>query len=151
MRYDIINIQDHPERVGAAAEWFHPKWGKSRQAYEESMRACVEGRAAVPQWYIALDEDRIVGGLGLIGNDFHERKDLAPNVCAVYVEEAYRYRGIAGELLGHVCAESKKRGIGTLYLLTDHTAFYERYGWEFYCMARCGGEDNLSRIYVHRV
>ena len=31
-------------------------------------------------------------------------KDLAPNVCAVYVEEAYRRRGIAGALLNHACA-----------------------------------------------
>ena len=43
-----------------------------------------------------------------------------------------------------------ERGIPTLYLLTDHTGFYERYGWEFYCMARGEGEERLSRMYRHR-
>ena len=41
-------------------------------------------------------------------------------------------------------------GLPTLYLLTDHTGFYERYGWEFYCMARGEGEERLSRMYRHR-
>lgn len=31
---------------------------------------------------------------GSIANDFHDRKDLTPNICAVYTEEAYRGRGI---------------------------------------------------------
>ena len=44
----------------------------------------------------------------------------------------------------------RERGIGTLYLLTDHTAFYERYGWEFLCMVQGDGEPELSRMYVHR-
>ena len=44
----------------------------------------------------------------------------------------------------------EERGVGTLYLLTDHTSFYERYGWEFYCMVRGDGEEGLSRMYIHR-
>jgi hypothetical protein len=38
-------------------------------------------------WYLCLDEDRIVGGMGVIENDFHNRKDLSPNICAVCTEE----------------------------------------------------------------
>ena len=64
----------------------------------------------------------------VIENDFHKRKDLTPNVCAVYVEEEYRGQGIAGGLLEYACRDMEKRGIGTLYLATDHTSFYERYG-----------------------
>lgn len=93
----------------------------------------------------------IIGGLGVIENDFHDRKDLAPNVCAVYVEEEYRGRGIAGSLLGYVCDDMEGKGIYTLYLITDHTAFYERYGWESLCMAQGDGEEGMSRIYVHRM
>lgn len=36
------------------------------------------------------------------------------------------------------------------YLVTDHTAFYERYGWEFLCMVQGDGETNMSRMYVHQ-
>ena len=95
-------------------------------------------------------EEQIIGGLGIIENDFHNRKDLSPNVCAVYVEEAWRCQGIAGALLERACRDMARRGISTLYLLTDHTSFYERYGWEFYCMVQGDGEEELSRMYIHR-
>lgn len=86
----------------------------------------------------------------MIENDFHDRKDLMPNVCAVYTEPAYRDLGVCGQLLRHVCADMRQSGVDTLYLLTDHTGFYERCGWEFLCMAQGDGEDRLSRMYVHR-
>ena len=79
-------------------------------------------------WYLCLDGDKIVGGLGVIKNDFHERKDLAPNICAVYTEEAYRGQGIAGKLLDMTVDDMKSKRITPIYLLTDHTGFYERYG-----------------------
>ncbi len=103
-----------------------------------------------PQWYMAMEDNRIIGGLGVIENDFHDRKDLAPNVCAVYVEEDKRCNGIAGALLNYVCADMKEKGISTLYLITGHTCFYERYGWEFLCMVQGDGEPDLTRMYIHR-
>lgn len=132
------------------AEWFHSKWGIPKEAYLESMEECLSGTSAVPQWYVALDSSKIIGGLGVIENDFHDRPDLAPNVCAVFVEPECRGRGIAGALLDFVCTDMKARGIDTLYLLTDHDSFYERYGWEYLCPARSDGEDRDSRMYIHR-
>ncbi len=148
MNAEIWNLREHGGLLDKAAEWFHAKWGIPLEAYRESMEQCLKGEGPVPQWYMAVDGDTIVGGLGVIENDFHDRKDLAPNVCAVYVEETHRCQGIAGALLNHVCADMAGMGVGTLYLLTDHTSFYERYGWEFLCMAQGDGEDEPSRMYV---
>ena len=36
-----------------------------------------------------------------------------------------------------------------MYLITDHTSFYERYGWEFMCMVKEEGEDRMTRMYRH--
>lgn len=150
MSITICNLRERPELLDTAARWFHAKWGVPLDAYRESMAACVRNQGPVPQWYAAIDGGAIIGGLGVIENDFHDRKDLSPNVCAVYVEEAHRCQGIAGALLSHVCADMAAMGIHTLYLLTDHTSFYERYGWQFLCMAQGDGEEKPSRMYVHR-
>lgn len=150
MEYEIIRLADQPERKEQAAQWFHEKWGIPLAAYLESMEECLTGKGPVPQWYVAVEDDRIIGGMGVIENDFHDRKDLAPNVCAVYTEEDRRGRGVAGALLNDVCEDMKQRGIDTLYLLTDHDSFYERYGWEFLCMAQGDGEGEMSRMYVHK-
>lgn len=145
--YNIIKLREAPAFVDAAAQWFHEKWGIDEAAYRESMEECLAGKAPVPQWYVCVEDGAILGGLGVIENDFHDRKDLAPNVCAVYTEEAHRKRGIAGALLDAVCKDMASLGVKTLYLLTDHDSFYERYGWEFFCMAQGDGEEEPSRIY----
>ncbi|MCI8483339.1 MAG: GNAT family N-acetyltransferase [Lachnospiraceae bacterium] len=153
----IIKIQKHPEWKNAAAQWFHEKWKIPLEAYQESMEECLDNAAygeqkgnAVPQWYLVLEGDKIIAGLGVIENDFHDRKDLAPNVCGVYVEEDCRCQGIAGEMLSFVCRDMKEKGIDTLYLVTDHTSFYERYQWEFLCMVQGEGEEEMTRMYVHQ-
>jgi GNAT superfamily N-acetyltransferase len=147
--YRFITLRDAPELRDAAAEWFHGKWRVPVEAYLECMDACLSGETAY-NWYLCLEGDRIVGGLGVIENDFHERKDLSPNVCAVYTEEDCRCRGIAGRLLNMAVEDMRSRGVSPLYLLTDHTGFYERYGWEFLCPVRGDGEPEPSRMYVHR-
>lgn len=118
----VVRLADRPEWRDAAAEWFHEKWGVPLTAYRESMDACLRGENPVPQWYLVLESGRIVAGAGVIENDFHDRKDLTPNVCAVYTEPDRRGRGLAGRLLGAICADMSDRGIDTLYLLTDHTS-----------------------------
>ena len=149
-KYQIFSLLQKPGLKQEGARWFHEKWNIPEEAYLESMEESLREHGPVPQWYLALDEEQIIGGLGIIENDFHNRKDLSPNVCAVYVEEAWRCQGIAGALLERACRDMARRAISTLYLLTDHTSFYERYGWEFYCMVQGDGEEELSRMYIHR-
>ena len=144
-----IKLLDMPELKEAAAEWFHSKWRVPKEAYLECMDAYLTGKTELG-WYLCLDEDRIVGGMGVIENDFHDRKDLSPNVCAVYTEEAYRKQGIAGILLNMTVNDLRLKGITPVYLVTDHVGFYERYGWEFYCMAHGDGETEPTRLYIHR-
>ena len=147
--YRYVTLREVPEMMNGAAAWFHSKWGVPEEAYLARMEAYLK-RETENGWYLCLDGGKIAGGLGVIDNDFHDRKDLAPNVCAVWTEEAYRGQGIAGKLLNLAVEDMRASGVSPLYLLTDHTGFYERYGWEFLCMARGDGEPQLSRIYIHR-
>ena len=144
-----VNLAEVPSIKEKAAEWFHRKWGVPKEAYLACMEAYLSGETDYG-WYLCLDADRIVAGLGVIENDFHDRKDLTPNVCAVYTEEAYRGRGIAGQLLHIVVEDCRQKGISPIYLVTDHTGFYERYGWEFLCMVQGDEEPEMTRMYIHR-
>ena len=147
---NIIKLRENPAKKEEMARWFHEKWGIPLEAYLESMEECLEKKSGVPQWYVAVEDGKMVGGLGVIENDFHDRKDLAPNVCAVYVEEEHRCKGIAGQLLNFVCEDMRQFGIEPLYLVTDHTGFYERYGWKFLCMVQGDGEPDMTRMYIHK-
>lgn len=148
-KYTYITLRDRPQLKEQAAIWFHRKWGVPEEAYLECMNAYLNKETEYG-WYLCLDEDRIIGGLGIIENDFHNRKDLAPNICAVYTKKEYRGKGIAGNLLNMAVEDMKSKGVTPLYLITDHTNFYERYGWEFLCMVQGDEEPELSRMYIHR-
>ena len=147
--YKYITLLEKPELKDMAAEWFHNKWGVPKEAYLECMEAFLN-RETDYGWYLCLDGEKIVAGMGVIENDFHDRKDLAPNVCAVYTEEEYRCEGIAGNLLNMVVADMKSKNITPIYLVTDHIGFYEKYGWEFLCMVQGDGEPDMTRMYIHR-
>ena len=147
--YQYVTLRDKPEWKDAAAAWFHEKWGVPTQAYLDCMNAYLQKETEYG-WYLCLDNDRIIGGLGVIENDFHDRKDLKPNVCAVYTDKQYRNQGIAGQLLKLVVADLRAKGIFPVYLVTDHTGFYERYGWEFLCMVQGDGEPDMTRMYIYR-
>ncbi|MDO4867245.1 MAG: GNAT family N-acetyltransferase [Clostridia bacterium] len=147
--YDFLDLRERPELLERVAAWFHEKWGVPEDAYRERMMEYINGETEYG-WYLCLDGEDIVGGLGVIDNDFHDRKDLAPNICAVYTEAACRGRGIAGRLLDLAVADMRSRGVSPVYLVSDHIGFYERYGWEFLCMVREEGTEKQTRLYVHR-
>lgn len=144
--YNIMSLHAHPEWRIPAARWFQEKWEIPLEEYLTSIDESIKGAVAVPQWYIVMEGQQIIAGAGVIENDFHDRKDLTPNICALYVEPERRCRGIAGHLLGHICKDMAAKGISTLYLITEHTSFYEHYGWEYLCMVK-GDDGEQMRMY----
>ncbi len=147
--YKFITLRDAPELMQTSARWFSSKWSAPTEAYLKCMNEYLNNETEYG-WYLCLDGDKIIGGLGVIENDFHNRKDLTPNICAVYTEPGYRCLGIAGKLLNTAVEDLKSKGVSPVYLLTDHTGFYERYGWEFLCPVQGDGEEDMSRMYIHR-
>ena len=145
---EFSSIKNKPELIEKAASWFSSKWNVPKETYLECMSEYVNGKTKLG-WFIFLDKNKIVGGLGVIENDFHERKDLSPNICAVYVEEAYRNNGIAGILLNKAVEDLKANNISPVYIITDHIGFYERYGFKFLAMTKCD-DGVVSKIYIHK-
>lgn len=148
----IIPVRLCEQIIPRACLWFAQKWGIAQSEYEQSMRESIarngiqEGLApskamkqkqnpnaihTIPQWYVVLEGDEIIAGAGVIENDFHSRKDLSPNVCALYVEQDHRKMGVARALLEFI--RKDMHGYKRLYLVTDHMGFYEKCGWKYVC------------------
>ena len=60
MTYEIIRLTDRPEWKEQAASWFHEKWGIPKEEYLNSMEECLEEKSPVPQWYLAVEDGRII-------------------------------------------------------------------------------------------
>ncbi|EXH91744.1 GNAT family N-acetyltransferase [Acinetobacter baumannii] len=144
----ILRLSDYPQYKEMAAQWFSEKWQIPVEAYLESIQISIDQKHAIPQWYIVLNKDKhLIAGAGVIDNDFHERKDLTPNLCALFVEENYRNQNIAKQILDFVREDLSNQGIQTLYLITDHTEFYEKCGWRFLMLVK-DEEGEMVRMYV---
>lgn len=144
----FIPVRDWPEAKEEISAWFQGKGKLPPETCRQSIRDCLGTEKGLPQWYVVVGGNRILAGCGVIGNDPPGGNDRPPTVCAVYVEEEYRSRGIAGFLLQAVCDDMAGLDFRTLCLLTEKSGFFERYGWEFHGMAP-GKDGTLSRLYVH--
>ncbi len=144
--FKVIVLRETPELSEQAAKWFYDKWQVPQELYLESIQECQKKQANIPQWYLVMKEDTIIGGMGVIENDFHKRTDLTPNICAVYIEEKYRKHGIAKGMLDFVCKDLTSMGCTEVYLITEHTNFYEKCGWEFLCMVE-ENNGHMTRMY----
>ena len=137
-----VTLRQRPELKQRAAAWFHAKWGVPEAAYMVCMEAylCAETEYG---WYLCLDGGRIVRGLGVIENDFHARKDLAPNICAVYTEPAYRRRGAA---MTYMIATELVSLIENLEIFGLNVPLLGK----LLDVAQGDGEEKPSQMYIHK-
>ena len=147
MEIRIVRLADAPQKKEQAAGWFSRCWGIPEAEYRESIARCLRRLSPVPQWYVIADGGHLIAGAGVIENDFHDRPDLTPNFCALFVEPDWRCRGLAGRLLDFIRRDLGAMGIPRLYLVTDHTSFYEQYGWTFLTMVT-GDDRTQERMYT---
>ena len=142
----IINIRENPEWLEKAASYFSARWGVDKQLYADSMTDSLSTANPVPRWYLMLRGDEIIGGYGLIENDFMVRDDLCPWLCALYVEPVERGQHLGAQMLEHSRYEAAKLGYDKLYLNTDHAGYYEKYDWRYMGdFAHMSGDE--TRVY----
>ena len=68
--YTYVTLRQRPGLKEEAAAWFHDKWKVPQEAYLECMEAYLDDKTEYG-WYLCLDGEHIIGGLGVIENDFH--------------------------------------------------------------------------------
>lgn len=130
-KVQIISVKEKPEYKKQAITYIQSKWAteQSLKVYEDCIEHCITSQNPLPQWYLLIIEERIVGCAGLITNDFISRMDLYPWVCAVYVEDERRGNKYGTALIERAKQDAKSGGFSNVYLCTDHVGLYEKYGF----------------------
>ena len=125
----IIGVRENPDFIDRAADYFNAKWKIDRKLYHESMTCCIATENPYPRWYLMLNNGRIVGGCGIIEDDFMVSNEFSPWLCGLYVEKEERGKSLGDRLLSHARMEAFSLELKKLYLNTDHIGYYEKYGW----------------------
>lgn len=127
----IISVRNRPEYAEQAISYFQEKWASdmTKMLYQDAINRSIDALNPLPQWYILLNNDQIIGCAGLITNDFISRMELYPWLCALHIESDFRGQGLARQLIDHIALEAKLLGFSKLHLCTDLEGFYERVGF----------------------
>ena len=147
----MFNLADYPHHLEQVAEWCFNEWSKASGSTLDDViyrTRHATKRDGVPQTWIALKGDELVGTFALWNNDFGNRQDLSPWIACVYVKPEYRGKGIGTLMTQKGIELVRSMKYKKLYLITDHEGFYEKSGWKFMEIASLKG-GKTTRIYEY--
>ena len=94
--------------------------------------------------------DELISYCTFAEKDDIQPTELTPWVGFVYTFPEHRGHGYIGLLFDEVVRLSREGQVPEVYLSTNHTGLYEKYGWEFLGMMD-DIHGKLSRIYVKKI
>lgn len=132
---EILPLGQRPDCIEQLAQWHFAQWGSMNptstieRRIERLQGHLQPGR--VPQTFVAMDDQRLLGSASLVAADLPSREDLSPWLASVYVDPPFRNRGIGAALVNRVAQEAQQLGLPALYLFTpDRARFYSNLGWQ---------------------
>lgn len=133
-------------------DWYYNWLGIKNNESIEEIKCTFEHslcKNKLPQTFVALIDGEPAGMYQLsMSDDLNSRPDLYPWLINVYVDEKFRGRNVARELMNTVKENAKELGLTELYLYTKHIGLYEKFGWKFIEEVKTFKEDSpVERLY----
>ncbi|MDQ0060070.1 GNAT family N-acetyltransferase [Paenibacillus harenae] len=148
----IIDIRERPDLQKAAVDYFWQRWGSdsNRNFYRDCIERSCDTQCDVPRFYLALEDDQIIGAYALLRSDLNSRQDLFPWFACLFVEPEHRGKRIGALLQDHAIVQARQKGYERLYLCTDLTHYYEKTNWSYIGKGYSISDDE-TRIYEYKV
>lgn len=134
---EIYELKDKVEYFEKAVQLFWQQWGTESNFnfYHDCMLHSINTDSELPSFYIAIQNESIIGTYALLRNDLISRQDLFPWLACLYVSPEHRGLKMGSLFLKHALEETRNKGHNKLYLCTDMDGYYEKYGWSHFTNA----------------
>lgn len=149
----IIKITSEKDKFfGQVCDWMYEWWGKrDGWSFEKLycfMKNCLLDKK-IPQTFIAVLGDKLVGTYQLVMDDLDIRPDIYPWLANLFVDEKYRGRGFCTLMVENAIDQARLLGFSKLYLISKHVGLYEKFGWKFVEEIKTFNKANpIERLYA---
>lgn len=95
--------------------------------------ADIMRRNVFTEWesvFAAVANHEIVGFCTFLKTDFYPENKYSPWISTIFVKEPFRGRHISEKMINRVIKYAKKVGFPRVYIPSDITGFYEKFGFE---------------------
>ncbi len=131
---DILYLADHPEVLGTLAAGFKSQW--SAHFADQPLDAIKMGFASccreegLPLALVAMSDGTFCGTATLRSESGTVCPDLGPWLTHLYVDPAWRDRGIGSLLVRAIEQEAARHGFNEIHAVTARAAeLFEQLGW----------------------
>lgn len=135
----IQQLANRTDLLPVVAVWIYEEWWEGAEdASLETLTDLLRAHLVpdqIPLTLVALLDSRPVGTATLLAHDVGTEQwpQLSPWMAAVYVDPAFRRRGIGACLVNEIVGRADAMGTQVLYLLTtEREDFYAQLGWQVF-------------------
>lgn len=122
-------------------------WGSAKFLYNLIIENKVEEVLGDKTKIIVLaDNQKVISFATYAKRDCILDDNLYPWIGFVYTDKEYRGNRFSQQVINYIINKATEDGFFNIYLATDHTDFYEKYGFK-YVEDRIDIYNELSRIY----
>ena len=133
----IFNLKEKIQYLDEVVELEHDEWGNNPeddreyrlQNKKEKILKHLDDNDFCK--LILTSNDKLIGFISIFPNDSDMYLNLAPWYATMYVKEEYRGKGYSKILNEAILKEAKMRGYKVIYLKTELTNYYEKFGAKF--------------------
>ena len=114
--------------------WMYEWWGKAEDYSYKEIECYMShsmNEKRLPRTYAIYCDNELCGIYQFTLNDIDIRPDIYPWLANVFIDESHRGQGLSLILLDSIKHNAIECGFDEIYLFTEHTGYYERFGFEF--------------------
>lgn len=135
----IYNIKDKQEYIKEVAILTQKEWGKkylSKEKFDIKINNKIDkikSNLDNPKYckLILLENLTLIGFISIFEHDCNDRLDLSPWYATMFVKKEFRGNGYSKILNKAILEEAKKRGFKRIYLKTELSNYYEKFGAKY--------------------
>ena len=130
----IFNLKEKEEYIKEVATLEHEEWAENP---EENKKERIERKTNKIKnnlsnkdfcKLILLKNEDLVGFISIFPNDCDECPELTPWYATMYIKKQYRGKGYSKILNESILNEATKRGYKEIFLKTELSNYYEKFG-----------------------